>query len=66
MTELQEKLKSLGLSEEMTHRVIETVAGVVKSKIPTSCHGMIDDALAGKTPDVSGLLGRLGGFFGGK
>jgi len=66
MNELKEKLKALGLSEEMTDNVITTVAGFVKSKIPASYHGMIDDVLAGKPPEMGGLLGSLGGFFGKK
>ena len=63
MNELQEKLHALGLSEEMTDKVIITVAGVVKSKIPASYHGMIDEVLAGKSPDMGKILG---GLFGGK
>jgi hypothetical protein len=66
MNELKEKLAALGLSEEMTHNVINTVAGFVKSKIPESYHGMVDDALAGKTPDLGGILGGLGSLFGRK
>ncbi len=63
MNELKQKLVGLGLSEEMTDKVITTVANFVKSKVPASYHGMIDDALAGKTPDMGGLLGGLGGLF---
>lgn len=66
MNELKEKLAALGLSSEMTDKVISTVAGFVKSKIPDSYHGMIDDVLAGKTPELGGILGSLGGFFGKK
>ena len=66
MNELKEKLAALGLSEEMTNNVITTVAGFVKSKIPESYHGMVDDALAGKMPELGGILGNLGGFFGRK
>ena len=61
MNELQEKLKALGLSEELAGQVITTVADFVKSKVPASSHGMIDDALAGKTPDISRMLGGLFG-----
>lgn len=64
MNELKEKLAALGLSDEMTDQVIQTVAGFVKSKIPASYHGMIDDVLAGKSPDLGGILGNLGGLFG--
>lgn len=64
MNELKEKLMGLGLSAEMTDKVIVTVADFVKSKVPASYHGMIDDALAGKAPDLGGMLGGLGGLFG--
>ena len=66
MNELKEKLIALGLSEEMTDKTIATVAEFVKSKIPASYHGMIDDVLAGKTPELGGILGSLGGLFGSK
>ncbi len=66
MNELKEKLIALGLSAEMTDTVIQTVAGFVKSKIPESYHSMIDDVMAGKSPDLGGILGKLGGLFGGK
>ncbi len=66
MNELKEKLTSLGLSEEMTDKAIATVAEFVKSKIPESYHSMIDDVLAGKTPEMGGILGSIGGLFGGK
>ena len=66
MNELKEKLAALGLSPETTDNVIRTVADFVKTKVPASYHGMIDDVLAGKTPDLGGILGGLGGLFGGK
>ena len=66
MNELKEKLTGLGISGEMADKVIVTVAEFVKSKIPSSYHSMIDDVLAGKTPELGGILGSLGGFFGGK
>ena len=66
MNELKEKLMALGLSAEMTDKAIATVAEFVKSKIPESYHSMIDDVLAGKTPELGGILGSLGGLFGGK
>lgn len=66
MNELKEKLIAHGLSEETADKVIATVADFVKSKIPDSYHSMIDDVLAGKTPELGGILGSLGGFFGGK
>ena len=66
MNELKEKLIALGLSEEMTDKAIATVAEFVKSKIPESYHSMIDDVLAGKTPELGGILGSLGSLFSGK
>lgn len=66
MNELKAKLTGLGLSEEMTNQAIAAVAEFMKSKIPDSYHSMIDDVLAGKSPDMGGILGGLGGLFGGK
>ncbi len=66
MNELKEKLTALGLSEEMTDKAIATVAEFAKSKIPESYHSMLDDVLAGKTPELGGVIGNLGGLFGGK
>jgi ketopantoate reductase len=66
MNELKTKLQALGLSEEMTDKAIATVAEFVKSKIPESYHSMIDDVLAGKTPEMGGLLGSITGLFGKK
>lgn len=66
MNELKEKLMALGLSEEMTDKAISTVAEFVKTKIPENYHSMIDDVMAGKTPELGGILGSLGSFFGKK
>jgi hypothetical protein len=66
MNELKQKLTALGLSEEMTDKAIVTVAEFLKTKIPESFHGMIDEVLAGKAPETGGLLASLGGFFGKK
>ncbi|RYD40185.1 MAG: hypothetical protein EOP85_14685 [Verrucomicrobiaceae bacterium] len=66
MNELKERLKGLGLSDELADKAIATVADFVKSKIPSSFHGMIDDVMAGKSSDLGGILGNLGGLFGGK
>ncbi len=66
MNELKQKLTDIGLSEEMADKAILTVATFVKTKIPDSYHGMIDDVMAGKSPDMGGILGKLGGLFGGK
>ncbi|MES2474509.1 MAG: hypothetical protein V4640_01920 [Verrucomicrobiota bacterium] len=66
MNELKTKLTNLGLSPEMTDQILVTVADYVKSKVPASYHGMIDDVMAGKTPEMGGILGSLGGLFGNK
>ncbi len=64
MNELQEKLAALGLSPEMTSSVIKTVADFAKTKLPENLHGMLDDVLAGKSPDLGGIGGMLGSLFG--
>lgn len=64
MNELQEKLAALGLSAEMTSSVIKTVADFAKTKLPENLHGMLDDVLAGKSPDLGGIGGMLGSLFG--
>ncbi len=66
MNELKAKLMALGLSEEMTGKAITTVAEFVKTKIPNSYHSMIDDVMAGKTPEMGGILGSIGSLFGKK
>ena len=66
MNELKEKLVAIGLSGEMADNAIATVADFVKSKVPTSYHSMIDEVMAGKTPELGGILGTLGSLFGGK
>lgn len=69
MKELTDKLTALGLSEEMATKAIATVAGFIKSKLPENVHPMIDDIVAGKSPDLGaagGLLGGLKGMFASK
>jgi len=64
MNELKEKLRSFGLSDEQIEQSIVAVVEFAKSKLPAQFHGALDDVIAGKTPDIGGLLGGLGGFFG--
>jgi hypothetical protein len=64
MNELKEKLNALGLSDEMVSSVINTVADFAKSKLPENLHGMLDDVLSGKSPELGGLGGMFGAFFG--
>jgi uncharacterized protein YoaH (UPF0181 family) len=66
MNELKQKLMALGLSEDLADKAIATVAEHVKSKTPAAYHSMIDDVLAGKSPQAGGLFGGLGSLFGGK
>jgi len=69
MNELKQRLAAIGLSEEMTDKAIATVADFAKSKLPENLHPMLDDVLAGKSPDLGplgGMLGGLKGLFGGK
>ncbi len=66
MNELKIKLMALGLSEDMTNKTIVTVADFVKTKIPSTYHSMIDDVMAGKSPEMGGILGSLGSLFGKK
>jgi len=65
MNELKDKLTALGLSPEMAEKAIATVAEYVKSKVPESYASMIDDIMAGKTPEMGGIMGTLGSLFGG-
>ena len=64
MNELKEKLRSFGLSDEQIDQSIVAVVEFAKSKLPAQFHGALDDVITGKTPDIGGLLGGLGGFFG--
>lgn len=66
MNELKEKLTALGLSDDQATQVIATVADFAKSKLPGTFHGLMDDVLAGKSPDFSNLGGLLGSLFGGR
>lgn len=66
MNELKDKLTALGLSDEMAVKAIQTVAEFAKTKLPAHFHGMLDEVLAGKSPDLGGLGGMLGSLFGGK
>ena len=52
MNELMEKLKSLGLSDEMVAKVIQTVGDFVQSKVPGVDQPMIEKILAGDTGDL--------------
>lgn len=64
MNELKQRLAALGLSEQMIEPVLKTVADFVKSKLPENLQPAVDEIMAGKTPDLGGLLGSLGGLGG--
>lgn len=66
MNELRKQLTDLGLTEELADKAILTVSNFVKAKLPESFHGAIDDVMAGNSPDMGGVLGKLGGLFGSK
>ena len=63
MNELKAQLTAQGLSDEQATKVIITVAEFAKARLPESLHGMIEDVLAGKSPDSGGIGGFLGGLF---
>lgn len=69
MNELKDRLATLGLNPETVDQVITTVAEFAKSKAPENFHPMIDNLLAGNTPDLGALgsiTSMLGSFFGKK
>ena len=69
MNELKQKLAALGLSEAQVDQAITTVAEFAKAKLPKNLHPVLDDVLAGKSPDLGqlgGMLGGLKGLFGGE
>jgi hypothetical protein len=69
MQELKNKLVGLGLSEEMATQAIQLMGEFLKSKIPPSYQGMVDQVLSGESPDLSSLGGammdKMKGLFGG-
>lgn len=69
INELKAKLTALGMDEAMATKALETVAEFAKAKLPAQLHTPIDEVMSGKSPDLGGLGGLLGGlkgFFGGK
>lgn len=68
MNELEQKLASLGLSQEQSHQAIQAVVDFIKAKIPTEYQGMVDQVMAGQMPDLGalgGIMGGIKGMFGG-
>lgn len=68
MNELEQKLASLGLSQEQSHQAIQAVVDFIKGKVPAEYQGLVDQVMAGHVPDLGslgGLMGGLKGLFGG-
>lgn len=68
MKELEQKLTSLGLSEEQAQQAIQAVVGFIKSKVPADYQGMVDQVMAGQMPDLGslgGIASSIKGLFGG-
>lgn len=59
-----------GISEEQAKGAVETVAAYLKAKLPAPIAGQLEGLLSadvsGMTGQVEGLMGSLGGIFGGK
>lgn len=61
-----------GLSQEQARTAAETVIGFLKERLPTPVAGALDGAVqggenspSGMTDQAGGMLGNLGGMFGG-
>lgn len=59
MDELKEKLKALGLSDEMVAQVIQTVGEFVQSKVPGVDRQMVEKLMAGDTSDLMSIGASL-------
>lgn len=55
MDELKEKLKALGLSDELVAQVIQTVGDFAQAKVPGLDRQMVEKLLAGDTSDLLSL-----------
>jgi hypothetical protein len=55
------------LSEDIAKKVVETVMGYLKDKLPAPVAGQIEGLLSGAvTADAGGLMDKLGGLLGKK
>ena len=54
-----------GISEAQARAAVETVAGFLKERVPAPYNSYVDSFLAGGGEGGGGLLGSLGGIFGG-
>jgi polyhydroxyalkanoate synthesis regulator phasin len=64
-------VKETGLSEDMARKVVDTVINFLKEKLPEPIAGQLDNFIDGQAGNidldqVKGMLGGLGGLFGGK
>jgi len=70
MNELKAKLISLGLSDEMATKALQTVGEFAKTKLPENMHPLVNQFLGedsssatGSSSTLGGLGDMLGGFF---
>jgi hypothetical protein len=55
-----------GISPEQAKLATQTVMGFIKDKLPAGLASQLDGLMSGgQMPDAGGLLGKLGGMFGG-
>jgi len=54
-----------GISDEQARAAVETVAGFLKERLPAPFNGYVDTFMSTGTLEGGGLLGSLGGLFGG-
>lgn len=68
MDELKQKLsEALNLDDDMAQKGVETVTEFLKSKLPESMHGILDNFGGGEGGDAaSNALDAAKGLFGGK
>jgi nucleoid DNA-binding protein len=60
---VQQVSQRAGISEEQARTAVETVAEILKERIPSPYNKYVDSFLTG---EGGGLGGMLGGLFGGK
>ncbi|HEY2847797.1 MAG TPA: hypothetical protein VGI80_08260 [Pyrinomonadaceae bacterium] len=60
---VQQVAERAGISEEQARAAVETVADVLRERIPSPYNKYVDSFMTG---EGGGLSGMLGGLFGGK
>lgn len=68
---IRQLVQQLGLSEETARKAVELILGQLEDKLPQPIAGQLEGILNGDVDlkDLGGdegLLGKLGGLFGGK